>query len=206
MSKKAIEHLSKNAAFKKVIESTKLKRITKDANVYESLIRSIASQQLSVKAAATIHGRFLDLFKDRYPDPKVLLKMDLETLRSAGLSRQKSTYVQNVADFFIKEKLLNHKGWSKKSNAEIIEQLTEIKGVGKWTVQMILMFTLRRPDVFPIDDLGIQNAMIKLYQLEGKHSKDRSGQKALKAKLLELSEPWSPYRTLACRYLWQWLD
>ena len=206
MSKKAIAHLSKDSKFKEIIECTKLKRSSKDSNVCENLIRSITSQQLSVKAAATIHGRFLDLFKDRYPDPKVLLKMDLETLRSAGLSRQKSTYVQNVADFFLKEKLLHHTGWSKKSDAEIIQQLTEIKGVGKWTVQMILMFTLKRADVFPIDDLGIQNAMIKLYQLEGQYSKDRKGQKALRAKLLELSAPWSPYRTLACRYLWRWGD
>lgn len=203
MSKKAINHLSKDIIFKKVIKDIKLEPASRDSSVYESLIRSITSQQLSVKAAATIHGRFLDLFKNRYPDPKKVIKMETEELRSAGLSRQKSGYVQNVAHFFIKEKLFNQEDWSKRSDDEIIEQLTEIKGVGKWTVQMILMFTLDRSDVFPIDDLGIQNAIIKHYDLEGNYSKTRTDQKKLKQRMVEISEQWSPYRTLACRYLWK---
>lgn len=204
MSKKAIAHLSKDTAMKSIIQQIELLALQADRSVYESLLRSITSQQLSVKAAATIHGRFLDLFKNQYPDPKKLLKLDLEILRSAGLSRQKASYVQNVADFFIKEKLLDQKDWSDQSDEAIIQQLTQIKGVGKWTVQMILMFTLDRPDIFPIDDLGIQNAMLKLYELEGKYTKDRAGRKAMKQQLITLSEVWSPYRTLACRYLWKY--
>lgn len=203
MSKKAIAHLSQDPLLKKVLESTKLGRAIRNKDVYANLLQSITSQQLSVKAAATIHGRFVDLFKNQYPEPKTLLKMDIERLRSVGLSRQKATYVKNVADYFLKEKLLK-KDWSKQSDEEIIKQLTAIKGVGRWTVQMILMFTLNRPDVFPIDDLGIQNAMIKLYDLEGKYSKQNKDRKALLKKLTELSEVWIPYRTMACKYLWKW--
>lgn len=85
------------------------------------------------------------------------------------------------------------------SDEEIIEFLSQIKGVGKWTVQMLLMFTLGRPDVFPVDDLGIQQAMIRLYQL------NETG-KDLKKKMQEIAEPWQPFRTVACRYLWRWKD
>lgn len=203
MSKKAKIHLSEDLYLKQVIESTKLERLNRDTDVYESLLRSIISQQLSVKAAATIHGRFLNLFANQYPNPKKVIKMELEQLRAVGLSRQKASYIQNVAHFFIHEKILE-KDWSKISDEAIINHLTQIKGVGKWTVQMILMFTLKRPDVFPIDDLGIQNAMIRLYELEDQYSKGRAGKKALKMKLTSLAEQWSPYRTLACRYLWKW--
>lgn len=182
----------------------KLEALSPDRTVYTSLIGSIVSQQLSVKAASTIHGRFLDLFKDQHPEPKQIIKMDIETLRSVGLSRQKASYIQHVADFFITEKLMD-KEWSKIPDDDIVTYLTQIKGVGKWTVQMILMFTLNRPDVFPIDDLGIQNAMIRLYKLEGKYSRERTDQKALREELHLISENWSPYRTIACRYLWKYL-
>jgi len=204
MSEKAIKHLKNDLLLKKVIDNTVLEDINRAESVYESLLRSIISQQLSVKVAATIHGRFIKLFKDQYPAPEQLLKMDIEVLRSAGLSRQKASYVQNVANFFIKENLLNQQDWKGEKDEEIIEKLITIKGVGKWTVQMILMFTLDRPDVFPIDDLGIQQAMIRLYKLEDKYTKDRQGKKDLRKKLLQISEPWSPFRTLACRYLWRW--
>lgn len=205
MSKKAIAHLSNDQLFQKVIEETPpLKRVPKQ-DVYESLISSIVSQQLSVKAAATIHGRFIALFADAYPDAEQLLSMKQEQLRAVGLSRQKASYIQNVAKFFREEKLLDQ-NWKNYSDEEVIAKLTQIKGVGKWTVQMILMFSLKRPDVFPIDDLGIRNAMMRLYELEGVYPKDRKGQKALYARLSEIALAWSPYRTLACRYLWKWLS
>ncbi len=205
MSKKAISHLSKDPHFKPLIKAIKLNTLDGDLGVYESLIRSITSQQLSVKAAATIHGRFLDLFADHFPAPKKVIKMELETLRSVGLSRQKASYIQNVAHFFIEENLLK-KDWTNLTDEAIIDHLTQIKGVGKWTVQMILMFTLNRPDVFPIDDLGIRNAMVIAYNLAGKFPDNRDGQKALRKKLISIAETWSPYRTLACRYLWQSLN
>ncbi len=203
MSKKALEFLLKDPYLKKVIQATKPEPFPKDQTVYTSLINSIISQQLSVKAATSIQGRFMGLFENRNPDAKKILRMDMEVLRAVGLSRQKANYIQNVADFFIAEKLLD-KDWSKIPDDEIIAQLTQIKGVGTWTVQMILMFTLKRPDVFPIDDLGIRRAMIRLYKLEGKYSKNRADQKVLREKLLKFAETWRPYRSLACLYLWKW--
>jgi DNA-3-methyladenine glycosylase II len=162
------------------------------------LIRSIISQQLSVKAASTIYGRFLDLFENNYPHPEGVIQMEPETMRGVGLSRQKSSYIKNVASFFTEEKIIK-KDWSTESDHDVIKTLTQIKGVGNWTVEMILMFTLDRPDVFPVDDLGIQQAMIALYDIEAE-------KKELKNRLIEISEQWRPYRTLACRYLWEWKD
>ena len=138
------------------------------------------------------------MFDDYYPDPYHLQQLEVEDLRAVGLSRQKANYVKNVADFFIEQELLE-KDWSNDSDESIIKLLTQIKGVGQWTVEMILMFTLHRPDVLPLDDLVIRNSMIALYGVEGKG-------KALKKKLLEVAEPWRPYRTWASRYLWQWKD
>jgi len=191
----ALTHLSEDPKLKTVIATTTPKiATTEQPDVYLDLLRSINGQQLSVKAAATIHGRFLDLFDERHPAPEKVLAMDTDTLRSAGLSRQKLSYIQNVAAYFQEKKSQN---WEALSDTEIIEELTQIKGVGKWTVEMILMFTLQRPDVFPVDDLGIQRSMTQLYEIEGKG-------RALRQKLTEIAEPWRPYRTVACRYLWRW--
>ena len=194
--KKIIQHLSKDAILRRIIPDTPLP-INDRGDLYHALLRSIVGQQLSVKAASTIHGRFMDLYGG---SPKVdeLLATNTETLRSVGLSYQKAGYVHNVATYF-KENKLSEADWLAKSDEEIITQLTTIKGVGKWTVQMILMFSLQRPDVFPVDDLGIKNAMVELYQLT------ETG-KDLKKRMIELAQPWSPYRTYACRMLWSWKD
>jgi DNA-3-methyladenine glycosylase II len=167
-------------------------------DVYFGLLESITSQQLSVKAADTIFKRFLALFPDEYPDPVLLTNTPHENLRGVGLSNQKARYMHNTAAFFVEHQLFS-KDWSTLSDSEIIQLLSSIKGVGKWTVEMILMFVLKRPDVFPIDDLGIRQAMIRLYEveLEGK---------AQYQKLTEIAEAWRPYRTYACRYLWRWKD
>lgn len=194
--KAIIKHLSKDPILRRIIPDTPLS-INDRGNLYDALLRSIVGQQLSVKAASTIHGRFMNLYNSS-PTVDELLATDTETLRSVGLSYQKSGYVKNVATYF-KEHKLDKADWSAKSDKEIITQLTTIKGVGKWTVQMILMFSLQRPDVFPVDDLGIKNAMIQLYQLT------ETG-KDLKKRMIELSQPWSPYRTYACRMLWDWKD
>ena len=199
MSKQAILHLSKDKKLKKAIEACdELLQLEVRNDLYLHLIRSIVGQQLSVKAAQTIYNRFAALFKKSYPHPRQLLAMDLETLRSAGLSRQKAGYVKNVADYFLSNKLLK-KDWSIHTDDEVLTMLTEIKGVGVWTSQMILMFTLARPDIFPVDDVGIQNAMRKLYGIE------ETG-KTFKQRLIALSDKWQPYRTYACYYLWRYLD
>ncbi len=191
-------HLSKDNQLKNVLESVEMIHWGGGTDVYFDLLESIVSQQLSVKAAATIHKRFVGLFEDGFPHPEKLLALDVPTLRAVGLSNQKAGYMQNVADFFVKEKLQDT-DWAALTDEEIVQKLTQIKGVGRWTVEMILMFTLQRPDIFPIDDLGIRQAMIRLYGLE------ETG-KALRTRLVELAEPWRPYRTHACRYLWKWKD
>jgi len=198
MNENVIKHLSKDSKIKKLIETVTIAPSRSKGDLYEDLIRAIVGQQLSVKAAETIYGRFMGLFEDGYAYPEELLAMDLPTLRSVGLSRQKGGYIQNIARFFTENKLEN-KDWSEMTDDEIIDFLTPIKGVGKWTVQMILMFTLNRDDVFPVDDLGIQNAMRALYDIE------ETG-RAFKPKMKEIAEPWQPYRTHACRLLWRWKD
>ena len=168
-------------------------------NIYLHLCSSIMSQQLNIKVAAVIYERFLNLYKNKKPSIKQIIDTPFDTLRSIGLSNAKTQYVKNVCVFFLNEKITDAK-LQKMTNEAIIKYLSQIKGVGQWTVEMILMFTLGREDVFALDDLGIQQSITKLYQL------DASDKKALKIKMMELSANWSPYRTYACRYLWGWKD
>lgn len=165
---------------------------------YFDLVRTIVFQQLSTKAATTIFERFLSIFPDRWPHPEKLVATDFDKLRQAGLSGQKSGYVQNIARYFLEENLMDY-SWTHKEDEEVISLLTQIKGVGRWTAEMILMFTLNRPDVFPVDDLGIQTAMSRLYGIQ------REG-KEWKRKMQEAASAWQPYRTYGSKYLWSYLD
>lgn len=167
-------------------------------DVYGRLVRAIVFQQLSGKAAGTIYGRFAALFPDEYPEPELVLGFDLPSLRAVGLSKQKATYIQNVAGHFL-ENGLHKTNWQEYGDEEIIAQLTQIKGVGAWTVQMILIFALGRPDVLPTEDLAIQKAVQQLYNIEAKG-------RQLKTAMLEVAEEWRPYRSIVTRYLWRWLD
>ncbi|MEO6722015.1 MAG: DNA-3-methyladenine glycosylase [Ferruginibacter sp.] len=194
-----IVHLSKDKLLKKVIQQQEAYQLVKRKNVYLHLCSSIMSQQLSTKVAAVIFARFLALYKNKKPTPKQIVETPIETLRGIGLSYAKANYVQNVCRFFIDEKITDAR-LDKMSNEELIRYLSQIKGVGQWTVEMILMFTLGREDVFALDDLGIQQAIIKLYNLEA------MDKKTLKEKMIKVSEKWKPYRTYACRYLWGWKD
>ena len=191
-------HLQNDPEFKKVIETTTLPSFSPSGNVYFDLLDSIVSQQLSGKVAATIFDRFLSLFPDRNPAPPLLVAMSPELMRSIGLSTQKASYLKNTAQYAIEHSIDNNI-WDNKSDIEIIHELSRIKGVGTWTVEMILIFTLGRPDIFPVDDLGIQQAMIRLCAFTD------TG-KPLKNKMIERAEPWRPYRSLATRYLWRWKD
>jgi len=168
-------------------------------NIPLRLIASIMSQQLSTKVATVIYHRFLDLYKGKEPKPQQILDTPSEQLRAIGLSNAKVSYVKNVAAFCIEHKITDKKLLAM-GNEEVIELLTSIKGVGRWTVEMLLMFSLGREDVFAVDDLGIQQAMIYLYKL------DNTDKKAFKEKMLKLSAKWSPYRTYACLHLWRWKD
>jgi DNA-3-methyladenine glycosylase II len=194
-----IEHLSKDKKLKKLVEGGKFYQLKKRKNICTYLCASIMSQQLSTKVADVIYSRFLALFGGKEPTPQQILNTAFETLRGIGLSNAKVGYVKNVAQFEI-EFGMDHKKLHRMENEEVIIYLTQIKGVGRWTVEMLLMFALGREDIFAIDDLGIQNAMIKLYKL------DREDKKKFKEDLLRISKKWSPYRTYACKHLWEWKD
>jgi DNA-3-methyladenine glycosylase II len=197
-TEKAIQHLMQHDKLRVVIEQVQMPDTSPSRRVYYNLLESIVSQQLSVKVADVIFNRFLALFPDSYPHPEQVLSIEFERLRGVGLSNQKANYLRNVAQFSL-ENDLEDRDWDSMSEAEIIEFLTQIKGVGKWTVEMLLMFTLGRLDVLPVDDLGIQQGMQKLFLIE------ETG-KNLKTRMVELAEPWRPYRTIACRYLWRYKD
>ena len=193
------DHLSKDKKLKKLLETAPELAMKKRRNICNYLCASIMSQQLSTKVAVVIHNRFLDLFGGKEPTAQQILDVPFDKLRSIGLSNAKTNYVRNVAEFHLQHGMEVGR-LSKMTNEEVIAYLTPIKGVGRWTVEMLLMFALGREDVFAVDDLGIQSAMIKLYKL------DTTDKKKLKQDLLRISDKWSPYRTYACRLLWQWKD
>jgi DNA-3-methyladenine glycosylase II len=196
--KVAIDALNRDEFLAPIIPTIEMPDFNPSFDVYADLIESIVSQQLSVKAAATIYKRLLDKMPQGYPHPEYIQELTLEEMRAVGLSGQKSQYIKNVAAFAQERDLLTH-DWAAMTDEEVLAMLTSIKGVGVWTVQMILMFTLDRPDVFPEGDLGIQHAMAKLFKLDLKS-------KTLKKDMVTLSERWKPYRTYACRILWRYKD
>ena len=196
---KHLAHLSKDKKLKKIIELQAPYILNKRKQVWLHLCASIMSQQLSTKVAEVIYKRFLNLYPKQKPTLQLIIDTPFETLRGVGLSNAKTGYVKNVCAFFTEEKITDAR-LDKMNNEELIKYLSQIKGVGQWTVEMILMFTLGREDVLALDDLGIQQSMAKLYNL------DTSNKKVLKEKMLYHSAKWSPYRTYACRYLWGWKD
>jgi len=168
-------------------------------DLYLALLRAIVSQQISTKAAAAIWQRFQALFPpEGYPEPRDLLARSDDELRAVGLSRQKAGYLKAIAEYN-ERGLLDYAHLTSLSEEAFTQHLTAIRGVGRWTAQMLQMFALDQPDVFSEGDLGVQNAMRKLYGLE------ETG-RALQKRMLVIAETWRPYRSLACKYLWQSLD
>jgi DNA-3-methyladenine glycosylase II len=194
-----LTQLSKDKKLLPIINKIGVLKLSKRKRVYQHLCSSIISQQLSIKAAATIYKRFLEACGGAEPNPEHILAVPNEQLRAAGLSNAKVQYVKNVCLFFTEHQLTDAQLY-KMENEEVIQLLTQIKGVGRWTVEMILMFTLARPDVFATDDLGIQQAMVSLYKL------NNTNQKQLKAQMLKQATKWAPYQTYACMYLWRYKD
>ena len=194
-----IHHLSKDKKLKKIIALQQPVALNKRKYVYLHLCFSIMSQQLSTRVAQVFHQRFLKLYAGKKPSLQQIADTPFEVLRGIGLSNAKANYVLNVARFFIIEKITDTQLY-KLENEALIQYLTQIKGVGRWTVEMILMFTLGREDVFALDDLGIQQAICKLYLL------DPADKKKMKENMALISKAWSPYRTYACVYLWGWKD
>mgnify|MGYP001250440171 FL=1 len=166
-------------------------------NYYESLIRSIVYQQLSGKAASIIYERFLDLFVfDIYPEPKDILAVSIETLRSSGLSYQKVNYIRDLSEKW-QDGTMNLTDIDSMTDEEISSELIKVKGIGQWTADMFLMFTLGRPDVFPFGDLGIQKGVMNLTNMNRLPTQKEMERKTKK---------WQPYRTVAAWYLWKLVD
>ncbi|MFD2935214.1 DNA-3-methyladenine glycosylase family protein [Spirosoma flavum] len=207
----ALAHLALDPVMDRIIAETPAPKALNDSadtyamdRVYLALLESIVSQQISVKAADAIFARFQALFPDNYPQADALLLKTTDELRSAGLSFQKIKYLQSVAEFSLNKSseipAFDRARLDAMTDEEIVQYLLPIKGVGRWTVEMLLMFVLDRPDVFPIDDLVIRQRMVRAYpdQTEGLTGK------ALYKVLHEIAESWRPYRTTASRYLWRW--
>lgn len=173
--------------------------LAKRKNTAIRLIASIISQQLSTQVAKIIFTRFLDLYGGKEPSCDMVLATDPTALKGIGLSNAKVNYVQNVAQFFKDHKITDAQLY-KMPPEDVIELLTQIKGVGRWTVEMLLMFSLGHEDVFAVDDLGIQQAMIRLYKIKYETKKE------LREKMLKKAQSWSPYKTYACLHLWKWKD
>ena len=165
-------------------------------DVFGSLMGAIVSQQLSTKAAATIHARVLKLTKKEHPDPRAVCKCTVEQLREAGLSRPKAGYLLGLAERTLKKELHIDRFFEMPDD-DVIAELTAVKGLGLWSAHMFLMFALNRPDVWPTGDLGIKNGVMRL----------TGARKHLNPKRMEkVANPWRPYRTVAATYIWMSLD
>lgn len=169
-----------------------------DRTPFQALVRAVAYQQLHGKAAATILGRFLALYKPAaFPTPQKILDTPLESITSAGFSRPKATYVKEIARMTVEGVVPSRQQMRRMPDDEIIDRLTQIKGVGRWTVEMLLIFTLGRLDVLPVDDFGVRNGFAITYRkrkLPDAHQLRRHG------------ERWRPYRSVASWYLWRAVD
>ena len=194
---KGLKHLKqKDEKMGRIIAKFEKPEFKKDNNYFEALVRAIVYQQLSGKAAATIYERFKDLFtNNKFPSPAIVMEKSHEELRSVGLSNQKASYIHNIANAFYTGTI--PKNINAIDDNEVIECLTTIKGVGPWTAEMFLMFTLNRPDVFPVTDLGIQKGFQLFFQLDKLPRPDQ---------MIKNADSWRPYRTLASWYLWRLVE
>lgn len=196
----AAEHLKKaDAILAPIIEWGPAPHIEPHKNYYQELVDSIISQQLSVKAAATIMKRFVDSFEgDGFPTPEQILTKDIEELRAIGLSRQKATYIQDLAAKVL-DGSVQFDHLDALSNDAIIDELTRIKGVGVWTAHMFLLFCMGRLDILPTGDLGIRNGIQKLYRLKAAPTPEVIEDIARRY-------GWHPYESVASWYVWKSLD
>jgi DNA-3-methyladenine glycosylase II len=166
------------------------------ADHFTALVRAIVFQQLSTKAASTIYGRLTALMPDGRPEPTMLACVTDQQLRDAGISRQKAAYLRHLCQMIVAGSL-DLEGIETLSDEAVIAALTQVKGIGRWSAEMFLMFRLHRPDVLPVGDLGIVNAIRKAYGLRKVPTADR---------IRRIGEAWKPYRSVACWYLWRSLD
>lgn len=193
---KALKHLRKDKILGTILDKYTVSTPKTSTNLFQDLLEAIIGQQLSGKAASTIFGRFLGLFpKEQTPKPEEILKLSEESLRSCGLSHQKASYLKSLSEE-IKSGRLTLEELHVLPDEAVITALTKVKGIGPWTAEMFLIFSLGRLDTFSVGDLGLRTAVGRLYGV------DRND----KIKIEEISQKWSPYRSLASLYLWKSLE
>jgi len=194
---KARDYLSqKDPVLKKIIQQVPPFDRHKGGNYFEDLVESIVSQQLSVKAADTIWGRFITLLPDKKVTPEAVFALEDQKIRDAGISWSKISYIKDLAKKTLESGILFEQ-FEVMTEEEIIEELVKVKGIGRWTAEMFLMFAIERPDVFSYGDLGLRRAIQRWYHLDHEPTLEEAE---------KIAEKWRPYRTLACRYLWRSLE
>ena len=194
---KALKHLSlRDPALAGVIKSVGKYSIEQRPEPFRSLVEAIIYQQLAGRAADTIYGRFLKIYRGRFPSPSRILETNDREFQAAGLSRQKIRYIRDLAahvtDGRLKLNLI-----AGLEDDQVVEQLLQVKGIGKWTADMFLIFCLGRPDVLPVGDLGLRRAMMVTYRL---------AELPLPAKMQEIASAWKPYSSVATWYMWKSLE
>jgi len=184
--------LNKDKKLKKIISSVGECKIRTISNPFEALVEAIITQQISDSAGKSISLKFKNLFGKKYPTPSDVAKLTIEQIKSVGLSRMKAEYIFDISQMIVNNKL-DFKIFKKMSNEDVISELTKIRGIGKWTAEMYLIFALGRMDIFPLGDLGLINGIKKLYDLENPSTDE----------ILEITNSWIPYRTIGTWYIWR---
>ena len=196
IDKKAIKFLKKDPKFAKIIMQVGDYNVKITKNRYQSLVEAIISQQLSGSAANSITKKFRKLYKSKFPKPRDIIKTSDSKLRTTGLSKMKIVYIKELSKK-IESKELNMRKISTQSNEQVIEVLTDVKGIGRWTAEMFLIFSLGRLDILPVGDLGLKKGIQSMYSLKELPEKEQ---------IEQLAESWKPYRTVATWYLWKSLE
>ena len=184
--------LNKDKKLKKIISSVGECKIRTISNPFEALVEAIITQQISDSAGKSISLKFKNLFGKKYPTPSDVVKLSKDEIKSVGLSRMKAEYIFDISQMIV-DKKLDFKIFKKMSNEDVISELTKIRGIGKWTAEMYLIFALGRMDIFPLGDLGLINGIKKLYDLENPSTDE----------ILEITNSWIPYRTIGTWYIWR---
>ena len=187
------ELANRDVLLKSLIEEFEEPRLSSRGDLFATLIKSIVGQQISVIAASAVWSRLFDLVGE--VNPESILAKTHEELRQVGLSNRKVEYIVGIAEAWTEG--LGEIDWEQMSDEEVVQELVKLRGVGRWTVQMLLIFALLRQDVFPIDDIGLIRGMEKLYN---------SGNPLETSELYEISEKWMPYRTMGVWYIWRSID
>ena len=188
-----LELANRDVLLKSLIEEFEEPRLSSRGDLFATLIKSIVGQQISVIAASAVWSRLFDLVGE--VNPESILAKTHEELRQVGLSNRKVEYIVGIAEAWTEG--LGEIDWEQMSDEEVVQELVKLRGVGRWTVQMLLIFALLRQDVFPIDDIGLIRGMEKLYN---------SGKPLETSELIDISEKWIPYRTMGVWYIWRSID